>query len=94
MNPEYECPKCTEWITILPTTPAVFDCPWCGEPLTVDADGEFVNGMHRDKSRLISALPHIKRMVKFAKDYEPEQKYGTAHGFQEHKRHGGTRDDY
>ncbi len=28
------------------------------------------------------------------KDYEPEQKYGTAHDIQEHIRYGGTREDY
>jgi hypothetical protein len=28
------------------------------------------------------------------RDYEPEQKYGTAHDFQEHTRFGGTQEDY
>ena len=31
---------------------------------------------------------------KIERDYEPEQKYGTAHDIQEHIRYGGTREDY
>jgi len=61
---DYECPNCGDWIEILRTTAPVspvFDCPWCGEPLTLDADGEFDNGLWRDRSKLISALPQYHR---------------------------------
>jgi hypothetical protein len=32
--------------------------------------------------------------AKATQDYEPEQKYGSAHDLREHLRHGGTREDY
>jgi len=82
MKKNLPCPKCQQLLWMYDGMPAVFDCSWCCEPLTVQDE------------KLVSALPHIKQMVKFAKDYEPEQKYGTAHDFREHRRHGGTRDDY
>ncbi len=41
------------------------------------------------------AIHHPARQQgKIERDYEPEQKYGTAHDFQEHIRYGGTREDY
>ncbi len=58
VNPSYECPKCGEWIEILPTTEKEFKCPWCNEVLRLDADAEFENGMWRDLSKLVTAGSH------------------------------------
>ncbi len=38
-------------------------------------------------------LAHSQQGTTF-RDYEPEQKYGTAHDIQEHIRYGGSRNDY
>ena len=58
MNPNYECPKCEEWIEILPTTGENFKCPWCSTKLRLDTDVDNY-GMEnqRDLSKLRFANP-------------------------------------
>jgi len=59
MNPTYECPKCDEWIEITPGTKRdLFNCPWCGEKLRLDADADFENGSWHDRSKLVTAGSH------------------------------------
>lgn len=62
MNPhrDYECPKCDEWIEILPTTTTDdFRCPWCNERLRLDIDYDNP-GMsnQRDLSKLVTFRSH------------------------------------
>lgn len=52
MIKDYPCPMCGEHIAIIHTTPEVFDCPWCKEPLKL-AD----NGIESNRG-------HIERMIK------------------------------
>lgn len=68
---EYECPVCGEWVAILPTTPELFPCPWCKEPLQISSDAEFEGGMWHDLTRLISTRPHMEKMLEHAKSKEP-----------------------
>ena len=56
-NPTYECPKCEEWVEILPTTGENLECPWCKVKLRLDTDAEFENGMWHDLSKLRFANP-------------------------------------
>jgi transcription initiation factor IIE alpha subunit len=59
MNSTYTCPECDEWIEILASSnPKNFRCPWCGEALRLEADGEFLNGAWRDRSKLVTAGSH------------------------------------
>lgn len=56
----YECPKCNEWIEILPTTTTDdFRCPWCNERLRLDVDYDNP-GMsnQRDLSKLVTFNSH------------------------------------
>ncbi len=55
---DYECPACHDWIEVLPTTPEIFNCPWCNEKLRLVADGELVDGIWRDRSKLVTAGSH------------------------------------
>lgn len=49
---QFECPKCSEWIDILPTTPEKFDCPWCKAKLEQCVDAEFENGSWHDLTEI------------------------------------------
>lgn len=49
---EYECPTCGEWIDI-GDFQSEGDCLDCQEHFIVSADGEFVDGMWRDRTKLI-----------------------------------------
>lgn len=65
---DYQCPTCESWIEILPTTNQnAFDCPWCKEPLYLNVDAEFRDGMWRDLSRLCSNRKHIEKMIEHGK---------------------------
>ncbi len=60
MNPSYECPKCDEWVEILPTTNQDdMHCPWCNERLRLDVDYDNP-GMsnQRDLSKLVTFGSH------------------------------------
>jgi transcription initiation factor IIE alpha subunit len=39
MIKDYPCPMCGEYIAIIHTTPEVFECPWCNEPLKLVDNG-------------------------------------------------------
>ncbi len=59
-NPSYECPKCDEWVNILPTTNQDdMRCPWCNERLRLDVDYDNP-GMsnQRDLSKLVTFGSH------------------------------------
>lgn len=65
MNPSYECPKCDEWIEILPTTQRDdFKCPWCGQRLRLDVDVDnYGTENQRDLSKLVTAGSHWDEKV-------------------------------
>jgi transcription initiation factor IIE alpha subunit len=46
---DYPCPKCGEYIAIIHTTPEVFDCPWCKEPLKLVDNGIESNREHIER---------------------------------------------
>ncbi len=46
------------------------------------------------KGMLSTTVRTSTQQGKIEKDYEPEQKYGSAADIQEHTRYGGTREDY
>ena len=62
MNPSYPCPKCRSWVEILPTTPDVFECPWCNEPLEIKWGNSPVI------KKLISKREHIEKMIDHGKE--------------------------
>ncbi len=56
----YECPKCGEWIEILPTTETDdFKCPWCNQRLRLDVDYDNPRmSNQRDLSKLVTFGSH------------------------------------
>ncbi len=59
-NPTYVCPKCEDWVEILPTTKTDdFKCPWCGERLRLDVDYDNPGTeTQRDLSKLVTFRSH------------------------------------
>lgn len=51
---EKECPNCGEAIDIL-DRPIQANCRECGRVFNIDYDGEFVDGLWRDRTKLIAA---------------------------------------
>jgi transcription initiation factor IIE alpha subunit len=49
MIKDYPCPKCGDYIAIIHTTPEVFDCPWCKEPLKLVDNGIESNREHIER---------------------------------------------
>lgn len=52
---EIECPDCGEWIE-LPDFAVQVNCPQCQNDWVVDVDGDFTDGLWRDRTRLIAVV--------------------------------------
>jgi hypothetical protein len=50
---ELECPCCGNWLELRDFQVQI-DCPTCQESWIVDVDADFVDGMWRDRTKLIA----------------------------------------
>src|ERR1700726_2083696 len=67
---ELECPNCGEWIGVTGKH-EYFDCLWCNEPLLLNIDADFRDGVWHDLTKLVSNKNHIQRMIDHAKNQKP-----------------------